>query len=201
MPKALILAIRSLAYIIRSLLIVGLIVGALDFAFQTAANISNIYILTTDGLQKRANQILLGTTEELDKYFTERFLQRDTLLNANKFEGAGIRNFNHKLKVEWVFAYPWENTGTATVVERVVGIVTDVPQSEEESTPELPEWVDAKYELKLIRDEEGRWHIDQMNMLETALPSPTLPLLTLPPGYTPKPTPTPSPSSTPTPYR
>lgn len=197
MPKAVILAIRTLAYLIRTLLIVALVIGSLEFAFRTAMNVSNIYVLTMDGLQKRANKILMGKDEELEKYFSENFLRRDTLLNNDKFANAGVRNFDYKLSVEWAFAYPWENKGTATVVERVVGLYTDNP----EEGAQTPKWEDGKYELKFVRNEEGRWYIDEMVMLETVLPSPTLPILTLPPGYTPKPTPTPQTSPTSTPYQ
>ncbi len=189
---------RTLAYIIRTLLIAALTVGALWFAFETAMSISNIYILTTDGLQKRANVALLGRDEELEKYFSERFLANDRLLTTDRFGGLGVTSFDQKVRVEWAFAYPWEDKGTATVVERVLILNQETPQ--EDLGENAPVWEDGRYELTFTKNAEGRWYIDEMRLTEVPEPSYTLPLLTLPPGYV-TPSPSPSPSPTPTPSR
>ncbi len=199
MPKALKLVIRTILYIVRTLLIVALAAGALWFAFETAMNISNIYILTTDGLQKRANVVLLKRDEELEKYFSEHFLENDRLLNTDRFSGLGVTSFDYKLKVEWAFAYPWDEKGTATVVERIV-----ILNQEAEADANAPVWEDGRYELTFLKNEEGRWYIDAMLLTEKPEPSYTLPLLTLPPGYvtpSPSPTPTRTPAPTPSPSR
>ena len=203
MPKALKLVLRTIIYIIRTLLILALVAGALWFAFETAMNISNIYILTTDGLQKRANVALLGRNEELEKYFSERFLENDRLLTTNRFGGLGVTSFDQKVRVEWAFAYPWDEKGTATVVERVLILNQEAPAAGE-AGGNAPVWEDGRYELTFVKNAEGRWYIDEMLLTEKPEPSNTLPLLTLPPGYvTPSPSPTPSltPSPTPPPSR
>jgi hypothetical protein len=196
MPKALTLTIRTVVYIIRTLLILALAAGALWFAFETAMNISNIYILTTDGLQKRANHVLLGKDEELEKYFSERFLQNDYALNTDNYDNLGIKNFDYKIKVEWAFAYPWDTKGTATVTERIVSLDTAANEATAEDAAEEPVWGDGRYELTFVKNEEGRWYIDEMLLTEKPEPSNTMPLLTLPPDYV-HPTPAPSSSSAP----
>ena len=80
---------RTLMYIVRVMLL--LLAGALvcALAFLTAERMSNLYILSTEGMSLRAESILTDDVEpgELEEYFLLAFLADDTALTADAYRG------------------------------------------------------------------------------------------------------------------
>lgn len=203
MPKGLQITARILLYLLRVMLWAGLAVGVVLFAFYYAKDVSNIYIISTDGMQRRAGYILKRDTEiALEDFFTPEFIAKDALLNEGKYDDYFIRDFDYKFSVQNLFVLPWSDTAKVQANEQVPMIDGEMlqekmPQGATEKIPP-PAWQGALYELTLTREKGGQWLVSAVKTLKD-LPAPTpLPLLTLPPGME-FPTPKPSASATPAP--
>jgi len=166
--------IRFFSYIIRNLFILAIVATLIVVSFFIAMNASNIFILLNDGLQKRASVILMKEdANELNKFFTEKFLAQDNLLKQNEYIDFIIRSFDHQVSIQWMWNWPWSDKATATVTERVKNIDGELPddkKSDEEKKNKKkilpPAWKNAKYKLILVK--EGiAWKIDKMVLLET----------------------------------
>ena len=66
---------RFVWFIAKKLIVICILLGMLVCGFYMAMNISNIYVVLNDGLQKRVDVILTRQqAEELNKYFAAEFL-------------------------------------------------------------------------------------------------------------------------------
>ena len=190
---------RGIWFFMRTLLLI-LLMAALGYgAFATAMNASNLYILSVEGLQLRAACILQeGDRAALTEYFTAKFLENDPALYSDTYESYTVTGYDYRVEVEKISVLPWSETATVTVVDRMANLAGEwnEQQAEQEAAEEedaavtLPKWEEARY-LVRFRNEDGRWYIYQMQLLEAA------------PSLAPKPTPdlrmTPLPMATPTP--
>ena len=71
---------RLFWFILRTTAAIALIIALMAFSFYTSLELSNIYIITTDGMQKRAGAVLnQDVQDELIEYFTPALLERDEL--------------------------------------------------------------------------------------------------------------------------
>ncbi len=176
---------RSVWFVARKLLVVTLIVGLFILVFYLFMNLANINILLQDGLKERASVILGINREEnrdLSRYFTERLLAEDPLLDAAR-DGSDpylrytVRDFGHRTEIEWFWCWPWENTASARVVERLPYIDGELPvdemdeaqlaqyrETDERIRP--PDWKSGRYNAVLVKDAEGRWKIDEVRLIE-----------------------------------
>ena len=69
---------RFVWFIAKKLIVICILLGMLVCGFYMAMNISNIYVVLNDGLQKRVDVILTRQqAEELNKYFAAEFLLAD----------------------------------------------------------------------------------------------------------------------------
>ena len=165
-----IIAFKTIWYILRTVIVIAIIAGLLYFSFNTAMGMANIYIITTDGMKKRAD-VVLGAEDatELVEYFSARILDNDPLLLSGKYADYTIKSYDYKIKVEKVWALPWKDTGTITVTERVQQMDGEmlkekIPEGQEASP--LPEWESFRYEITLQKNENGRYFIDKIDKLE-----------------------------------
>lgn len=203
MPKGLQLTSRILLYILRVALWVALAVALILFAYNFARDMSNIYIISTDGMQKRASVVLNKDNDvALEDFFAAAFIAKDTALNAGEYEDYYIRDFDYKLSIQWMWVLPWNDKGKVTVREQVPIIDGEMlsekmPQGATEKILPPP-WVGAIYDLTLTREAGGKWLISEIKKTDDVYQETPLPLLTLPPGVE-FPTATPVPSATPTP--
>ena len=73
---------RFMWFLSSRLVIFTLVVGILVLVFYTCLNISNIYILLSDGMKARAQVMLTREEpEQLNNYFRAEFLTGDEALN------------------------------------------------------------------------------------------------------------------------
>ena len=158
------IARRSIWYLLRTLLVIALIVVLCLTAFVAAMNISNIYILVTEGLELRAGYILQGgEISSLTEYFTESFIAQDPALYDGAYSSFSVTNFIYKIEVKSILALPWGSSATVKVYEKMLDA-------------QLPQWIPATYNVKLKRV-NGRWYISDMILLkqnpaEKPLPTP-----------------------------
>ena len=182
--------IRRLIWFIASrLLVFAIAVSVLLCAFYMCMNTANVYIVLSDGLEKRVDVILTREdAPELNNYFHGSFLSADPALTA-AFDGSSpyvdynITGFKHELTIESLWAWPWDDYATCTVVERVPSIEGSVLSSRANvADPVIPTWQGGRYDITLMKS-EGKWKIVGMQQVSVIIE--------------PTPTPTPSPSPTP----
>lgn len=177
------LYLRRLVWFIASrLLLICVLCGMLVCGFYMCLNTANIYVILNDGLEKRADVILTQQdAEDLNFYFHADFLSTDPALEG-AFDGSSvyddytITGFEYDLKIESLWAWPWDNYATCTVVERVPSITGSVISSRRsEASPTVPSWQGGRYDITLIKD-NGEWKIigmQQTTVLMEAVSSET----------------------------
>ena len=102
--------------------------------------------------------------EDLNFYFHADFLSADRALEG-AFDGTSvyddytITDFEYDLKIEKLWAWPWDNYATCTVVERVPSITGTVIASRRSEAPEtVPSWQGGRYDITLVKV-NGEWKI------------------------------------------
>ena len=164
---------RFVWFVAKWLLGVTIALGVLVCAFYMCLNTANIYIVLNDGLEKRVDVILTqDDAQELNNYFHHDFLNADPAL-AGAFNGSAvysdyvISDFEYKLTIERLWAWPWDEYATCSVVERVPRIEGKVRSSRKnEVSAEIPAWQGGRYDLTLVRS-GGKWKI--IGMQQTAI--------------------------------
>ena len=138
-------------------------------------NISNIYVILNDGLEKRVDVILTRQeAEELNKYFHADFLMADPAL-AGALDGSSayvdynITGFEYELTIEKLWAWPWDSYANCTVVERVPSISGSVISSRKSEVSEkIPSWQGGRYDITLVKV-GGEWKIIGMQQTTVLL--------------------------------
>jgi len=154
-------------YILKYL-IIGLFVGAIMIVgFFVARDIANVYIIVNEGMEVRAGNIMnISQISEIDKYYVENYAVSDFELSTNRYDEFFIRDFEYKLKIESLWANPWEDTAFVKAVETVPDIDGEYPvENDDEVALVLPEWQSARYAISLVRI-DGAWYINQVVKLE-----------------------------------
>lgn len=159
-----------------AILLALVLVGAFVFLFSMDS--TNISTILSEGMKTRAESVIIGgeqeeITDTLSKFFTWDFLSSDEMIQNTDYNRFVVRSIQHRLKVEWVCAMPWDTVTEATVVEEVPAIDGELPKNnyteEEEASGEKvlpPAWPHARYKVRLVRSEE-RWKIDKVELIET----------------------------------
>ena len=158
--------LRRLVWFIASrLILVCILFGMLICGFYMGLNTANIYVILTDGLEKRADVILTQEdAENLNFYFHADFLSTDPALEG-AFDGTSVYDdynisaFEYDLTIEKLWAWPWDSYATCTVVERVPSITGSVIASRRSEAPAaIPAWQGGRYDITLVKD-NGAWKI------------------------------------------
>jgi len=154
--------LKFLWYIFKYLIIGMLIAAILIAGFFVARETANVYIIVTEGMEARAGTILnLTQLDELDKYFIANYAVSDAELSTDKYDEFFIRDFDYKLKIESLWASPWENTAYVRAVESVPEIDGEYPTEDENEVPRvMPKWQSARYTIYLVKI-DGAWYISQ----------------------------------------
>ena len=149
------------------LLIVTLVVSIVVCAFYMCMNSANIYIVLTDGLEARVRTILTASgAETLGDYFHADFLSNDDALEG-AFDGTSvytaynITGYDYDLKIEKLWAWPWDQYATCTVVERVSNIKGTVKSDAQGASATIPSWQGGRYDITVVR-QDGQWKINGM---------------------------------------
>lgn len=164
---------RLIWFIATRLIIFCILAGMLVCGFFMCMNMANIYIILDEGLEKRVEVILTREeAEELNKYYHYNFLTADPAL-AGAFDGTSayddytITDFEYEMKIERLWAWPWDAYATCTVTEQVPSITGKVISSRAATAPsEIPDWQGGRYNLTLVK-ENGLWKI--IGMQQTAI--------------------------------
>lgn len=156
---------RLLWFIASRMIILSACVAILICAFYMALNSGNIYILVTDGMAKRVEVALTREdASELNKYFSADFLNNDPVMqiafSANSpYIDYNITDFDHVITLEWLWAWPWQDTAYCTITERVPSIEGSVISSRvNDVSGDPPTWQGGEYEVTLMKS-GGQWRI------------------------------------------
>ncbi len=165
---------RFVWFLASRLLLICCLLGLMTVAFYFSMNAANIQIICKDGLSKRAQVIMMGSdSDELTRYFSASCLGRDAQLqDAENGKSVyqsyyNITGIDHRVKMNWVWCWPWEDTARATVTESIPRIDGRVKSSSRELaesqglTSSPPKWPTVEYNLILTR-ENGQWTIKNM---------------------------------------
>ncbi len=156
---------RFVWFVAKTLVITCALLGMLACGFSMAMNLSNIYVVLHDGMQKRVDVILTRQqAEELNKYFHADFLLADPALAGalsgdSAYVDYNITGFEYDLTVEKMWAWPWDDYANCTVVERVPSISgTVIASRRSQVSSRIPKWVGGRYEMTLAK-QAGQWKI------------------------------------------
>lgn len=168
---------RLIWYFSTRLMVVVAVLGLVTMAFYFAMNATNIYVILKDGMAKRAQVVMMGAEEDLNKYFAAAYLERDPQL-AQARSGASpyqnyyaVTGFDHRINVDWVWCWPWEDSARATVTERIPAIDARMKPSAREAVEALgwsstPKWPTTQYSVLLSR-ENGQWRVKSLTAIKT----------------------------------
>ena len=98
------IAKRSIWYVLRTLIITAAIVALCLGVFIEGLHISNLYILVTEGMEKRTEAILkygqTGVDIDLTPYFSEEYLNNDHELDSGKYAGFTVASYDYRIDVK-----------------------------------------------------------------------------------------------------
>lgn len=152
-------------FIAGRMLLICVLVGMLVCGFFMAMDAANIYVVLSDGMQKRVDVILTRQqAEELNKYFHADFLIADAALEGalngiSAYSDYNITDFEYQLTIEKLWAWPWDDFANCTVVERVPSITGKVIASRRNEVSErIPAWQGGRYDITLVKT-AGLWKV------------------------------------------
>lgn len=170
---------RLIVYIAQRLFVMLMVLLLCVGVFYYAMNLSNINIILKDGMAKRAQVIIMDdSADELDKFFQDSYLQVDQNLKMaldgkSPYLYYNVRGIDHRLKMTYMWCWPWDSTARATFTESVPGIDGRVRQEytvqakmlygDEYQNP--PKWQSGSYNAVLAK-KNGRWTIRSITLNE-----------------------------------
>lgn len=164
---------RSIWFVLRAVIIISLLLAAAYAVFTEALYISNMYVIVTEGMEKRADVILKnGGSSDLTQYFTEDFILYDELLSERPYSDFLVDSFDYRYEIKGVRVFPWASTGSITYAERIPTI-NAAPVSDEVTGP-APAWKPMVYRVNLVK-QDGRWLINSLTVLEESPEEEVLP--------------------------
>ena len=168
---------RLIWYVSSRLLVVVAVLGLTTMAFYFSMNATNIYVIVKDGMAKRAQAVLMGSEDDLTPYFAPAYLERDPLLAQARSGQSPYQNyytingFDHRINIDWVWCWPWEDSARATVTERIPAIDGRMKSSAREAVATLgwtstPKWPTVRYSILLGR-ENGQWRMKNLSQIQS----------------------------------
>lgn len=153
---------RLAVYTLERIILIVVVAMLLLFSGITAFNLSNIYIVITEAMDKQAQVVLDDLpAERLTKYFTSNYLNNEFYWLEKRYQSVDITSYEHSAKVHMSVPVPWAKEAYITVEDMVTNIVPAPYQDEKgnEVKPIVPKWENSTQKLRLIYT-EGRWKID-----------------------------------------
>ena len=158
------IAKRSLWFILKTVVIIGIIIAVCYGVFTEAVYVSNIFIIVTEGMEMRADCILKsGSVQQLTEHFSEDWLIKDDALDSTKYDAFHVDSYIYNIKVEKLKVFPWSKTAKLEVSEKVSSI--NAKPYSEETDIDVPEWENERYGILMEKD-DGRWVIKELVILE-----------------------------------
>lgn len=155
---------RSIWFVLRAVLIISVLLGLAYAVFTEAMYVMNMYIVTTEGMELRADTALKnGSRNELKQYFTEEFIASDELLSSGAYLDYAVESYDYRYTLKGFSVLPWSSTGTIGYIERIPTI--NATPISDEVQGHAPAWVPMHYKVSL-KKVEGRWLINGLIVVE-----------------------------------
>ena len=154
---------RFMLYSIRQLTAIVVIIVLIMFAAFMGYDYANIYVSVNEGITQRAEVVLKeGDYTNLSKFYTQEYLELDSLLSNNPYRPFIVTNYDMRVKVKKISVWPWNNVAKVTIEEVVKGI-NAAPKDSDEENLTIPEWENG--EKLIIMEKSGRWRIKDIIMI------------------------------------
>ena len=171
---------RFVWYLAGRLFVILMAVCLCILVFFYAMNASNIYVVLKDGMARRAQVIMMDESPNLlTRYFQTSWLQRDQNLQQaldgeSPYKCYNVRGIDHRLKMTWMWCWPWENTARATFIETVPRIDGRLNSAYAGTARELfgdsyqspPRWQGIKYNAVLVK-ENSQWRVRSLTAVQS----------------------------------
>lgn len=170
---------RFIWYLVGRLVLILALAGVCTVVFYYAMNASNIHIVLKDGMARRAQVIMMEEDPaELGKFFQSSYLQLDqnlqiALNDQSPYICYNIRGIDHRLKMTWMWCWPWDSVARVEFTEEIPRIDGRVKPQYSATASALygdnyespPRWQGGRYSAVLVK-ENGQWHIRSLELLE-----------------------------------
>ena len=116
-------------------------------------------------LMSRPKVIMMDEpVSQLDNYFSSSWIARDDWLqsalnNVDPYRDCTVTGFDHRVSLQRVWCWPWDDTASAVVTERIPAI------DGKAASGTVPDWPAGKYNVILTK-ENGNWKIKDITLLE-----------------------------------
>ena len=172
-------SIRFVLYILGKLL-AGVAIFLLGvFAFKTAENSSQIYMLARDAFAKRTSVILqpinTDDTKLLEGIFTQEYLEKTHLDTQQTNASYIIQSYDLQTKVPIKVVFAWRNKMDVRVENLVQDISAKLDSSQLEVN-EVDKFIESGvYTLHMVK-ENGRWKVNDITLEEEITPPSVYPI-------------------------
>ncbi|HHT66490.1 MAG: hypothetical protein ACOX25_02785 [Caldicoprobacterales bacterium] len=113
-------ALKLVFFLARKLVGIAIIILLIVLATFIAYDMANIYVVVNDGLSQRAETIIQSDDPaDLNRFFTLKYLNSDTMFRSEQFKDYNIQDYNYELKIKKLWVWPWESE-TEMVVEESI---------------------------------------------------------------------------------
>jgi|GEM_PF-7129360 len=173
MPDASFNRTKMLWFFIRRLTVI-LIVGLLVYyVYSTALNITNVYVVASDGMHELAAQALMQKESvPLSNYFSQDIIDDKQVLLTQQYSECNIWDFKYKLKIEPFICLPSAHKITVTATE-TMNEIDGTGKKIDGEIQNIPAWDNAKYKITLQKNSKGQWIIIKLDIIED-LPDATI---------------------------
>ena len=155
---------RSIWFVLRAVLMISVLLGLAYAVFTEAMYVMNMYIVTTEGMELRADTVLKnGSRTELTQYFTEDFIAHDELLASGAYLDYAVESYDYRYTLKGFSVFPWSSVGSIGYIERIPTL--NAAPISDEVQGHAPAWVSMNYKVNL-KKVEGRWLIDSLMVVE-----------------------------------
>lgn len=172
-------SIRFVLYILGKLLACVAIFLLGVFAFKTAENSSQIYMLARDAFAKRTSVILQpinnDDTKLLEGIFTQEYLEKTHLDTQQTNASYIIQSYDLQTKVPIKVVFAWRNKMDVRVENLVQDISAKLDSSQLEVN-EVDKFIESGvYTLHMVK-ENGRWKVNDITLEEEITPPSVYPI-------------------------
>lgn len=166
---------RGFLYVFSRVVFLGIIIAVLVIAYDTAANTLTVDMIIKDAFAKRAQAILMPSTDGsdqqgLEQLFTNNALTNDPLFQNNPFisDGYTITSYYERTDINNNIVWSWESSATVSVTEviRDIKALSHMEPDENGETPDpvIPEWDSGTYSVRVVKAASGSsWLIDSIS--------------------------------------
>lgn len=199
--------VRFLFALLKITLIAAIVLTLCVCGFKLAMNVSNIYILVSDGMAMRTAVVLgISQQDELPKFFSNACIQSDPVYLEQTYVDYEMTAFDSEVEISSLDTTPMATTAKVALKQKVNSVTGFLPVSKQ-TTEQLanpnkipaPQWTgNRNFELELTYMDD-QWRITNVIPLPNTEEDDAAIAAIIEAAATPTPAPTATPAPSPTP--